>query len=56
MPVAIFEYVGFNRKNIPEEFIKLYKLEELFEVNGWIYIDIIKGIYGLKQAGKLAND
>ena len=24
--------------------------------NGWIYFEIIKGCYGLPQAGKLAND
>jgi hypothetical protein len=24
--------------------------------NGWVYFKITKGIYGLKQAGKLAND
>jgi hypothetical protein len=24
--------------------------------NGWVYFEITKGIYGLKQAGKLANN
>ena len=54
--MAIFEYARFNRKNIPEELIKLYKLQELFDANGWIYIEIRKGMYGLKQAGKLKNE
>ena len=27
-----------------------------FVHNGWVYFEISKGMYGLKQAGKLAND
>jgi hypothetical protein len=26
-----------------------------FTVDGWVYIEIIKGMYGSKQAGLLAN-
>ena len=39
---------------MPDEIIKEYNLKK-FEHNGWIYIKIVKGIYGLPQAGKLAN-
>jgi hypothetical protein len=28
----------------------------MFDHNGWIYFEITKGVYGLKQAGKLDND
>jgi hypothetical protein len=38
----------------PEEIIQKYNLNDL-AVNGWIYIEIRKGMYGLKQAGLLPN-
>ena len=40
---------------IPEEIKQKYNLEEM-AVDGWIYCEIRKGMYGLPQAGKLAND
>ena len=38
-----------------EEIINQYKLEDL-QYNGWVYIRIQKGMPGLKQAARLAND
>jgi hypothetical protein len=38
----------------PEEIIQKYNLNAL-AVDGWVYIEIRKGMYGLKQAGILAN-
>jgi hypothetical protein len=38
----------------PEDIIKKYNLNDL-AVDGWVYIEIRKGMYGLKQAGLLAN-
>jgi len=40
---------------MPQEIIDEYKLAQ-FEHNGWIYFELSKGMYGLKQAGRLAND
>jgi hypothetical protein len=40
---------------IPEEIIVAYNLRELAKPNGWVYIEIRKGMYGLPQAGILAN-
>ena len=40
---------------ISQEFIDEYNLTE-YEHNGWIYFEITKGVYGLKQLGKLASD
>jgi hypothetical protein len=40
---------------VPEETIHKYNLNAL-AVDGWVYIEIRKGIYGLKQAGLLANE
>ena len=40
---------------IPQEIIDHYNLHSL-QVDNWVYIKITKGMPGLKQAGKLAND
>jgi hypothetical protein len=38
----------------PEEIIQKYNLDAL-AVDGWVYIEIRKGMYGLKQAALLTN-
>jgi hypothetical protein len=38
----------------PEEIVQKNNLNAL-AVDGWVYIEIRKGMYGLKQAGLLAN-
>ena len=40
---------------IPDEFIKEYKLQEKI-VNGHICMKIMRGMHGLPQAGRLANN
>jgi hypothetical protein len=40
--------------SFPEEIIQKYNLNAL-AVDGWVYIEIRKGMYSLKQAGLLAN-
>ena len=39
---------------IPQEFIDLYDLGSKVK-NGYVYIEIQRGMYGLPQAGILAN-
>jgi hypothetical protein len=39
---------------LPEEIVEKYHLKRL-AVDGWVYLEIRKGMYGLKQAGLLAN-
>jgi hypothetical protein len=38
----------------PEEIVNIYNLNSL-AIDGWVYLEIRKGMYGLKQAGLLAN-
>jgi hypothetical protein len=38
----------------PDEIVQKYNLNAL-AVDGWVYIEIRKGMYGLKQEGLLAN-
>ena len=42
-------------KDIPQEFVDEYNLKEYVH-NGWVHFEIVKGCYGLSQAGRLAND
>jgi hypothetical protein len=53
-PLPRFEYMTVLLSRFPEEIIQKYNLNAL-AVNGWVYIEILKGMYGLKQAGLLAN-
>jgi hypothetical protein len=53
-PLPLFEYMKMLLSRFPEEIIQKYNLNAL-AVDGWVYIEIRKGMYGLKQAGLLAN-
>ena len=41
-------------KLIPQEFIDLYQLQDKIK-NGFVYCEIIHGMYGLPESGSLAN-
>ena len=41
--------------NIPQEFIDEYDLTKN-TCDGWVYLEILKGCYGLPQDGKTSND
>ena len=49
------EYFKLPFKIIPPEIIALYQFESLVE-NGYIYIQVDKGMYGLKQAVILGHN
>jgi hypothetical protein len=53
-PLPRFEYMKMLMSCLHEEIIQKYNLNTL-AVDGWVYIEIRKGMYGLKQAGLLAN-
>jgi hypothetical protein len=53
-PLPCFEYMKMLLSRFPDEIIHKYNLNALAVV-GWVYIEIRKGMYGLKQAGLLAN-
>jgi hypothetical protein len=53
-PLPRFEYMKMLLSRFPEEIIQKYNLSAL-AVDGWVYIEIRKGMYGLKQSGLLAN-
>jgi hypothetical protein len=53
-PLPRFENMKMLLSRFPEEIIQKYNLNAL-AFDGWVYIEIRKGMYGLKQAGLLAN-
>jgi hypothetical protein len=53
-PMPRFEYMKMLLSLFPEEIIQKYSLNALAFV-GWVYIEIRKCMYGLKQAGLLTN-
>ena len=54
-PLDRKEYARIKIDVILQEFIYKYRLMD-FVHNGCVYFKFSKGMYGLKQAGKLAND
>jgi hypothetical protein len=53
-PLPRFEYMKMLLSRFPEEIVQKYNLNAL-AVDVWVYIEIRKGMYGLKQAGLLDN-
>ena len=49
------EYMKLHLHIIPQEIIDEYALHNLVDEDGWVYLNIVKGMYGLKQAGIIAN-
>ena len=54
-PMTRFEYMKLPIKLIPEEIINHYNLHAINH-DGYIYMEIRKGMPGLKQAGRIANE
>ena len=51
----IYEYMKLPLEFLPEEIIQQYNFRNLpYKV--FVYMDIQKGVYGLTQAGRVAND
>jgi hypothetical protein len=55
-PLPCPEFIRIKLSNIPEEIIEEYKLRKKATSKGSIYIIATKGMYGLPQAGLIANE
>jgi hypothetical protein len=53
-PFPRYEYMRMLLSRFPEEIVSKYSLKEL-GLDGWVYIEFRKDMYGFKQAGLLAN-
>lgn len=54
-PMVRCEYVQIKIEDIPEEIVDTYNLHDKVSNAGHVYVEIKKGIYGLPQAGILAQ-
>ena len=56
-PMERFKYIKLRLCDIPSEVIKEYKLYETDKVttDGFVYVKVCTGMYGLPQAGTLAQ-
>ena len=54
-PMERFEYTQLKLSNLPADFIKQYSLTYKVTKEGYVYIKVCKGMYGLPQAGILAH-
>ena len=55
-PLKRPEYAKIKLSDIPEEVITEYNLNQHATQDGWIYIEVKRGMYGLPQAGSLGHD
>jgi hypothetical protein len=53
-PLPRYEYMCLTLSIIPDEIITKYNLRAI-SVGRWMYLEIHKGMYGLKKDGLLAN-
>eukprot|EP00804_Cyclotella_cryptica_P011206 CCRYP_007737-RH/>CCRYP_007737-RH protein AED:0.37 eAED:0.37 QI:0/0/0/1/0/0/2/0/425 len=54
-PLKRPEFAKIRLDNLPDEIVNEYNLKEIATPDGWVYIRITKGMYGLPQSGALAN-
>jgi hypothetical protein len=54
IPLPRFEYMKMLLSRLTKEIVQKYNLNA-FSIDGWVCIEIRKGMWGLKQAGLLAN-
>ena len=53
--MARYKYMKLALACIPDKIIQQYSLQTLSS-DGWVYLEIRKGMPVLKQAGRIAND
>ena len=53
--MARYKYMKLALACIPDEIIEQYNLRTLSS-DGWVYLEIRKGMPSLKQSGGIAND
>ena len=54
-PMTAYEYMKIKLSEIPQDIMKHYNLDKFFHTKGYVYLEIRKGMPGLKQAGQIEN-
>ena len=52
--ISRVEYIRIHSKYSPPDIRELYHIEGLVAVDGYVYIQIMKGIYGLKKSALIS--
>jgi hypothetical protein len=55
-PMTRYEYMQFKLANMPEDVITHYHLKDIATPDGYVYCKICQGMYGLPQAGIIAQE
>jgi hypothetical protein len=55
-PLKRPQYTKIKLSDVPEEVIKEYNLHQYATPDGWVYIKVSRGMYGLPQARSLGHD
>ena len=55
-PMPRPEYMRLKMDDMPEDIIELYNLRNIVNKDGYVFVKIQKGMYGLPQAGILAQE
>jgi hypothetical protein len=55
-PLKRFEYVRMHLADFPSDVIAQYNLTDIANKDGMVFVEIRKGMYGLPQAGLLAQE
>lgn len=56
IPLKHPEYARVRLLDIPEEVIREYNLRDIATEDGWVYMSVVKGMYGLPQLGANSHD
>jgi hypothetical protein len=54
-PMSLYEYMRLQIASIPDDVIKHYNITDHVTPDGYVYCNIQKGMYGLPQAGIIAQ-
>ena len=55
-PMARYKYMRLKIAELPQDFIDDYNLNNKAKKDGYVYLEIRKGVYGLPQAGILVQN
>ena len=55
-PLKQYKYLQLKLTDIPEYIQQQYELHTKVSSEGWVYVEIRKGMYGLQQVGLLAQE
>ena len=55
-PLKRYEYLHLKIEDIPEDVRQEHKLSEKVTPEGWVYVEVCNGKYGLLQVGLLAQE